>query len=318
MCEIASVKLARCWSLLLRFNSYRSGLHFPPHSYTPLQPPPPQLEIDKEGLMMMSSQALSRIGFLHGKVAIVTGGASGIGAATVRLFAAEGARAVVIADIQDELGERVADSVGSCSGAFFHCDVTDEAQVQSMVEHTVRTYGRLDIMFSNAGVINPKQPVLDLDLDALDRLFAVNVRGMAACVKHAGRAMVEGQAKGSIICTASVLGSIGSELRADYAMSKHAVLGLMRSASMELGKHGIRVNCVSPYAVATPLLCEANGMEWGRGELGLEKTYSDKTRLKGVVLKAKHIADAVLFLASDQSAFVSGHNLVVDGAFLAR
>ncbi|KAL5975049.1 hypothetical protein ACLOJK_031725 [Asimina triloba] len=279
----------------------------------------------------MSSEAMPRNSFpdsrilrdrphdlisLHGKVAIVTGGASGIGAATAQLFAAQGARAVVIADVQDELGRGVANSIGGgyrCT--FFHCDVADEAQVRSMVEHTVQTYGRLDIMFSNAGMINSRRSLLDLDVDALDRLFSVNVRGMAACVKHAGRAMVEGKVKGSIICTASVRGSTGAELLADYVMSKHAVLGLMRSASIELGKYGIRVNCVSPYAVATPLLCEAYGMEGGEA---LEKMYSEKTCLKGVVLKAKHIADAVFFLASDQSAFVSGHNLVVDGAYVAR
>ncbi|XP_058074989.1 short-chain dehydrogenase reductase 3b-like [Magnolia sinica] len=265
------------------------------------------------GQTIMSSEAISRKR-LDGKVAIITGGASGIGEATARLFAAEGARAVVIADIQDERGKRVAASIGTDQCIYLHCDVADEGQVRSMVEHTVQTYGRLDIMFSNAGMINLTQTILDIDLEAMDRLFAVNVRGMVACVKYAGRAMVQGQIKGNIICTASVAATVGTEVRTDYTMSKHAVLGLVRSASIQLGRHGIRVNCVSPYAVATPLLCGTLGMD----AEAVEKKFSSIPKLQGVVLKVEHIADAVLFLATGESAFVSGHNLVVDGAFLAR
>ncbi|XVE57008.1 hypothetical protein DITRI_Ditri04bG0057300 [Diplodiscus trichospermus] len=258
-------------------------------------------------------------GKLEGKVAIITGGASGIGEATACLFANHGARMVVIADIQDELGQKVAASIGSNKCSYMHCDVTDEEQIKDLVEWTVQKYGQLDIMFSNAGILSFKdntsdQSVLDLDLAFFDRLFAVNVRGMAACVKHAGRAMVEQGVRGSIICTASVGARIGNDKQTDYFMSKHAVLGLVRSASIQLGAHGIRVNSVSPYAIATPALCS----HWGMEEKEVEKFYEPYTSLKGVVLKEKHVADAVLFLASPDSELVCGHDLAVDAGYLSK
>lgn len=250
---------------------------------------------------------------LKDKVVIITGGASGIGEATARLFAIEGVRMIVIADIQDEIGQTVVLSLGTNQCTYFHCDVCDEQQVKTMVESTVKNYGQLDIMFSNAGIVSRDQTILNLDLQSMDRLFAINVRGMAACVKHAARAMVGGNG-GSIICTASIGGRVGSDKGlADYHMSKHAVLGLVRSASCELGKYGIRVNSVSPAAVATPLLLQRYGF---KDKETAEKAFISEKRLKGGVLKVGHVAEAVLFLASDQSAFVSGHDLVVDGGRL--
>ncbi|KAK2451436.1 (-)-isopiperitenol/(-)-carveol dehydrogenase, mitochondrial [Trifolium repens] len=186
---------------------------------------------------------------LSGKIAIVTGGASGIGEATVRVFANEGVRVVVIADIQDELV-----SISNQRCIYVHCDVADEDQVQNLIESTVNTYGQVDIMFSNAGIISPtSQTLMELDMSQLDQLFSVNVRGMALCVKHAARAMVEGHVRGSIVCTGSVSSSQGGATSTDYTMSKHAVLGLMRAASVQLATHGIRVNSVSPNGLATPL-----------------------------------------------------------------
>ncbi|PIA38332.1 hypothetical protein AQUCO_02800186v1, partial [Aquilegia coerulea] len=235
------------------------------------------------------------------KVAIITGGASGIGEATARLFAIEGARMVVIADIQDELGKSVASSIGAHHCTYVHCDVSDENQVKSMVESTVQNYGHLDIMFSNAGITKPNQTLLELDLSLMDHLFAINVRGMAACVKYAGRAMVEGAKGGSIVCTASVSGKIGIDAGLqDYVMSKSAVVGLVRTACCELGKYGIRVNCVSPGAVATPLMMETFGI---KSKESAEEAFSCDNSLIGTVLKVNHVADAVLFLASDQPAF---------------
>ena len=252
---------------------------------------------------------------LEGKVAIVTGGASGIGEATVHLFASHGARMVVVVDVQDELGQRVAESIGLNLASYIHCDVTDEEQVKAMVEWTVQNYGQLDIMFSNAGIWSRSdQTILDLDFSAFDHVFATNVRGMAACVKHAAIAMVEGHVRGSIVCTASVAASYGEKKFIDYFMSKHAVLGLVRSASQQLGVYGIRVSCVSPYVVTTPMTCRALGMDTDQ----VGKLYESHNVLKGVVLKAKCVADSVLFLASDDSECVTGHNLVVDGGFLAK
>ncbi|KAK9080467.1 hypothetical protein SSX86_000225 [Deinandra increscens subsp. villosa] len=245
---------------------------------------------------------------LAGKISIITGGASGIGEATARFFATHGAF-VVIADIQDEEGHQVATSIGSNRCTYFHCDVTDERQVISVVDFTVETYGHLDIMFSNAGIVSTSvQTVLDLDLTQFDALMAVNARGSAACVKHAARAMVERRVRGCIICTASVAGSRGGSVRTDYVMAKHAVVGLVRSASKQLGVHGIRVNCVSPSAVATPL--SKRSPERARKTM---KLYERLSSLKGVELGVADVAEAVVFLASDGSSFITGHDLAVDG-----
>ncbi|KAK8936360.1 Short-chain dehydrogenase reductase 3b [Platanthera zijinensis] len=246
---------------------------------------------------------------LDGKVAIITGGASGIGEATVRLFSSHGA-AVIIADIQDSLGLSVATSIsppGRCN--YVHCDVRDELQVAAAVKYTVQTYGRLDIMFSNAGVMGSLTGILDLDMNVLDDLMAVNVRGTAAAIKQAGRAMTAAGIRGSIICTGSVAAVRGGFAPAAYSAAKHAILGLAKAAAGELGEKGVRVNCVSPFAVATPLSC-------GDGTITAEEIEgfaSSAAALKGPVLRSGDIAAAVLFLASDESAFVSGHNLLVDG-----
>ncbi|KAK4257164.1 hypothetical protein QN277_006787 [Acacia crassicarpa] len=248
---------------------------------------------------------------LVGKVAIVTGGASGIGEATARVFANEGARMVVIADIQDELGNQVAVSIGTDRCSFVHCDVANEDQVKHLVESTVNIYGHLDIMFSNAGVASSsKQTIIDLNFSGMDSLFEVNVRGMAACVKHAARAMVEKRVRGSIVCTASVAGSHGFPVATDYIMSKHAVVGLMRAASVQLAARGIRVNSVSPTALATPMLCKSLGMTSEQAREFCRKS----ARLEGVELKAEMVAKAVLFLASNDSEFITGQDLKVDGS----
>ncbi|MBA0548148.1 hypothetical protein Golob_019263 [Gossypium lobatum] len=251
---------------------------------------------------------------LAGKVAIVTGGASGIGEATARLFAEHGARMIIIADIQDQLGQQVATSIGSHNCTYIRCDVTDENQVKALVESSIQKYGQLDIMFSNAGIISKSdQSILDLDFQQFDRLMAVNLRGMSACVKHAARAMVENKVRGSIVCTASVAASRGTKRRTDYCMSKHGVLGLVQLASKQLGMYGIRVNCVSPNGVATPMTCEVHE----KSVEEVEEIYEAGRALKGAVLRAEHVADAVLFLASDESELITGHDLAVDGGFQA-
>uniref|UniRef100_A0A7N0VIA8 Short-chain dehydrogenase reductase 3b-like n=1 Tax=Kalanchoe fedtschenkoi TaxID=63787 RepID=A0A7N0VIA8_KALFE len=247
---------------------------------------------------------------LEGKVILVTGAASGIGEEAVRLFADNGA-SVVAADIQDDLGRRVVASIGTQKVCFFHCDVRDEKQVEAAVKHAVEEYGGLDVLFSNAGIIGPLTGVLELDIDGLDNVLATNVRGVAATVKHAARSMVARNVRGSIICTTSVAASLGGAGPHAYTVSKHAIVGLVRSACSELGAHGIRVNCISPFGVATPLSCNAYNLEPSQ----VESNSSALANLKGIALKTKHIADAALFLASEESAYISGHNLAVDGGF---
>lgn len=250
---------------------------------------------------------------LEGKIAIITGGASGIGEATARLFAQHGAK-VVIADIQEEKGRSVAESIGVCC-SFIKCDVSDEKQVQSLVKTTVEIHGRLDIMFSNAGIYSTddgEQVMLGFNLDSLDKVMSINARGSAACVKYAAEAMVKGGVKGKIICTGSSVTSMGTSIHIDYAMSKHALLGLVTCASLGLGKYGIRVNCVTPGVVATPLFEKSLKMSVEQSEKMSEMFSCLKNNGPQ---KARNIADAVLFLASDDSQFVTGHNLVVDGGF---
>ncbi|KAL0440751.1 UNVERIFIED_CONTAM: Nepetalactol-related short-chain-dehydrogenase/reductase 1 [Sesamum radiatum] len=246
---------------------------------------------------------------LEGKVAIVTGGANGIGETTARFFAQHGAR-VVIADIQAEKGRSVAESIGSSSCSYFQCDISDEEQVKSLVEWTVETYGGLDIMFANAAILSGvEQTILDLDFKKYDDVMRVNVWGTAACVKQAARKMIELGTKGAIVCSAAVTGGIGAETFTDYLMSKHAVVGLVRAGSQQLGVHGIRVNCVSMSCVVTPMSSQV-GLSTDEA---VDKFFGPFTSLKGVTPTTAHVADAVVFLASGDSAFISGHNLVVDG-----
>ncbi|KAL1555527.1 (+)-cis,cis-nepetalactol synthase neps3 [Salvia divinorum] len=251
---------------------------------------------------------------LQGKVVIVTGGASGIGETIARALADHGARAVVIADVQSEKGRAVAESIGQEHCSYVQCDVADEEQVAAMVEWTATTYGGLDVMFSNAGTVSSlPQTILDLDMSEYDRVMRVNARGMAVCVKQAARKMVELGTRGAIICTASATAEKATVNVTDYVMSKRAVLGLMQSASLQLGRHGIRVNSVSPGVVLTPLASK-QGIET---QADVDKYISRYTSLKGATLKAENVADAVAFLASDEAAFVTGVDLVVDGGMIA-
>ncbi|KAG6686770.1 hypothetical protein I3842_11G037300 [Carya illinoinensis] len=202
---------------------------------------------------------------------------------------------VVISDIQDQLGQQVTSSIGIDKCSHVHCDVSDEDQFKKTVESTVQKYGRLDIMFSNAGIVSAsEQTVLELEFSQFDRLFAINARGMALCMTTPSQER---------------------KSRTDYCMTKHAVLGLVRSASVQLGVHGIRVNFASPYVVATPMVFKALGISNAGKEEEVEKIFEPYAVLNGV-LKAKNIADAVLSLASDDSERVTGHNLVVDGGYI--
>ncbi|KAH7859733.1 hypothetical protein Vadar_004828 [Vaccinium darrowii] len=255
--------------------------------------------------------------WLEGKVAIITGAASGIGEATAKVFVDNGAF-VVVADIQEELGLKVVASIrGPDHKAIFKkCDVTVEKQVEEVVAFAIEKYGTLDIMYSNAGILGSMESILDMDMEkGFDRIMTVNLRGSAICIKHAARAMVKRQVRGSIICTASTASIQGGMGPLAYTTSKHGLVGLVRAAASELGKHGIRVNCVSPFFVITPLTISGMSALGIEGTSAIEAIASSAGNLKGVVLEAKNVAESALFLASDESSFVSGHNLVIDGGF---
>ncbi|GFY97934.1 NAD(P)-binding Rossmann-fold superfamily protein [Actinidia rufa] len=260
---------------------------------------------------MATSSCLSAITRrLEGKVALITGGASGIGRCTAKLFASHGAK-VVIADIQDKLGHTVREDIGSLKCTYIHCDVTtNEDHIQNAVDKTIETYGKLDIMFNNAGAGSPnKARIVDNEKVDFESVLAVNVTGVFLGMKHAARVMVPDR-RGSIISTSSITSTLGGMASHAYCCSKHAVLGLTRNLAIELGQFGIRVNCLSPYGIVTPLSKDIAGVN---NDQQLEMAMNMNANLKGVTLRTDDVAEAALFLASDEAKYISGHNLVIDG-----
>lgn len=250
-------------------------------------------------------------------MALVTGGASGIGESIVRLFHTNGAK-ICIADMQDNLGNQVCESLGDeANVCFLHCDVTEENDVCNAVDMTVAKFGTLDIIVNNAGISGAPCPdIRNVDLSDFDKVFNVNVKGVFHGMKHAARIMIP-KKKGSIISLCSVASTMGGLGPHAYTGSKHAVLGLTKNVSAELGNHGIRVNCVSPYGVATGLAL-AHLPEEERTEdamAGFRSFVGRNANLQGVELTANDVANAVLFLASDDARYVSGQNLMIDGGF---
>ncbi|KAG8376707.1 hypothetical protein BUALT_Bualt09G0091900 [Buddleja alternifolia] len=254
---------------------------------------------------------------LQGKVALITGGASGIGEATAKLFTKYGAK-VIIADIQDDSGQAgpLCKELGSSSVtiSYAHCDVTKEFDVKNAVDFAVSQHGKLDIMFNNAGIVPSLlySSIFDSEKNHFEKAFDVNVYGAFLGAKHAARAMVPAKS-GSIIFTASAVAVIGVETPPAYNCSKHAVVGLTNHLCMELGKDGIRVNCISPFMVQTPMLDRMIGSAVDKKQAA--EWLSAAANLKGVTLEADDIAEAAAFLGSDESKYVSGLNLVVDGGY---
>ena len=243
---------------------------------------------------------------LKDKVAIVSGGAHGMGEAEVRLFAKEGA-AVVIADVLSPEGEAVAAEINAMQGRamFVRCDVTSETDWQRVIDQTVGTYGKLDILVNNAGISG--SAVGDPDAtEAWDKLMAINARGVFLGTKLAAAAMIP-NGKGSIVNISSIMGFVGSPDSPAYSASKGAVRLYTKSAAAKYGPHGIRVNSVHP-GYMPPMLNATNAA--GRAS----KIAQTPLRRLGEPIE---VAYGVLFLASDEASFVTGTELVIDGGYIA-
>ncbi|WP_334190517.1 SDR family oxidoreductase [Noviherbaspirillum sp.] len=240
------------------------------------------------------------------KVVLVTGGAGGIGRATALAFGEAGGR-VVVSDVSPA-GEETVAMITQAGGEaiFVQSDVSKEAQVEALVAKAVAAYGRLDCAFNNAGIEEESKPLADADEALFDRIISVNVKGAWLCMKHEIRQMLK-QGGGAIVNTASVAGLVGAPLQPIYAASKHAVVGMTKTAAAEYGKAGIRINSVCPGVIRTPMMERALERE-PRREKGIAKIHPI-----GRIGEAGEIAGAVLWLCSDAASFVTGHQMAVDG-----
>jgi NAD(P)-dependent dehydrogenase (short-subunit alcohol dehydrogenase family) len=255
-------------------------------------------------------------GRLDGKVAVITGGASGIGAATAALFVEEGAR-VVIGDLQADVGEETAGRLGA-NCAFQPCDVSKEADVAALVEAATSRWGALDVIYNNAGFGGALGPIESLSEDDIDITFDVLLKGVIFGMKYAAPVM-KAQESGSIISTASVAGLIAGGGPHLYNVAKAAVIHLTHSVATELAEQNIRVNCICPGFIATPLAANSPIGTRGRdaAEERMQKMRDQSSLAQPLhrVGEAGDIANAALFLASDESSWITGIEMVVDGGF---
>jgi NAD(P)-dependent dehydrogenase (short-subunit alcohol dehydrogenase family) len=255
------------------------------------------------------------MGRLDGQVAVITGAASGIGEGIATRFAAEGAT-VVVADVDTAGGTRVAKAV---DGTFAECDVTHEADIARAVETATATYGGLDCFVANAGLGGITGPITELDEAGFDHTVAVLLKGVAFGLKHACRAMQASGKGGSIISTSSVAGLMGGLGPHVYSACKAGVIGLTRSVAREQGPFGIRVNCINPGGIETPIFVKSLGVQ-GEAAAELMRLVVDGTAAVtplGRIGQPADIAGAALWLASSDSAYVTGQTIVVDGGLIS-
>ena len=253
---------------------------------------------------------------LDGKVALITGGASGMGKVASELFSAEGA-AVVLTDLNDEAGAATASGIDAAGGTalYVHADVSKEAEAKAMVDAALERFGRLDVLYNNAGVMLPDDGSVDSTDEAIwDLTLAVNVKGVAFGCKYGVPAMIAGGG-GSIINTGSVNSLVSEPFLSIYAATKGGILMLSKSIALDYAKQGIRCNCLCPGWVDTPV-------NYAHAEMlgGLEQVYAtiDSFQPIGRPGEPREIANVVLFLASDESSFMTGSAVVADGAMTAQ
>ena len=250
-------------------------------------------------------------GRLEGRVAAITGASSGIGRAAAERFVEEGAR-VAIGDIQDDAGQALAHALGD-SAAYFRCDVTSEGDVAALVDAAVAEFGQLDVMYNNAGIVGAVGPVDTTPADEWHASIDVLLHGVFYGVKHAARVM-KPRMTGSIISMSSTAGVMGGLGPHAYAAAKHAVVGLTKNAAAELCRFGIRVNCIAPASMLTPMVAFAHSGDHTNIE-GTRAELAESSPLIGRPGLATDVANAALWLASDESGYTSGHTLATDAGF---
>jgi len=252
-------------------------------------------------------------GQFENKVALVTGGSSGIGRATAVAFAREGAK-VIVSDMDGAAGEETVALIRGKDGdaRYVHADVSNARDVAALVAGTVKTYGRLDVAFNNAGIEGSMAPIAELNEETWDRVLRVNLTGVFLCMKYELEQMVK-QGAGAIVNNASILGNVGFAGAAAYVAAKHGVIGLTQCAALEYSAIGIRVNAVCPGFIATPMLERAGLLADPVARSMLEGLHAMK-RLG----RPEEVAEAVLFLSSPQASFIAGHPLLVDGGYVAQ
>jgi NAD(P)-dependent dehydrogenase (short-subunit alcohol dehydrogenase family) len=247
----------------------------------------------------------------EGKVALVTGGGSGIGRATALAFARVGAK-VVIADRNVQRGEETIWMIRGTGGtaSFRRTDVSVPAEIEALVDYTMTMYGRLDLAFNNAGIEGDVKPLVDQTEANFDAVMDINVKGVWLSMKYEIPRMLE-QGGGAIVNSSSVAGIVGFPGIGIYAASKHAVVGLTKTAALEYSALGIRINAVNPAAIDTEMIDRlANGMNTKKDDLSTLHPI-------GRIGRVEEVAEAVLWLCSSKASFVTGHSLIVDGGFTA-
>jgi NAD(P)-dependent dehydrogenase (short-subunit alcohol dehydrogenase family) len=246
---------------------------------------------------------------LEDKVALVTGGTSGIGKATALAFSAAGAK-VVFSGRREPEGEDIANLIRN-SGAeclFVRSDVASEADVRSLIQKTVESYGRLDIAFNNAGIEGFSKPLHEQSIEDFDRLMAINMRGMFLCMKYEIQQMLT-QGSGVIINNSSAVGLVGMAEFSPYVASKHAVMGLTRAAALDYAKQGIQINAVNPGFIATEIIDRFSSKN-----PAIEQQLASLVPM-GRIGKPEEIAATVIFLCSAAASYITGQSLVVDGGY---
>ena len=251
-------------------------------------------------------------GRLNGKVALITGGSAGMGRASARLFAREGAK-VIVADVAVDGGEETVQMIKDAGGEaiFVKTDTSKATEVEALIRKALETYGRLDCAHNNAGIEGMVTATADYPEEVWDRVIAINLKGIWLCMKYEIPQMLQ-QGKGAIVNTSSVFGTNGAAYYSAYSASKHGVAGLTKTSALEYAQSGIRINAVCPGVIHTPMIDRTIG---GNPEIEAQLVATEPIGRMG---EPGEVAEAVVWLCSDAASFVTGHLMAVDGAFSAR